>query len=338
MPARCPVFLLEVALSTGGNATNITVKGSNWGEIFIYDDEEKSWVISSNLILGVHTGINGSSGIGIGAFSGLNSQSIYAIAIGRDAGNIFQHESAIALGKNAGYQSQQTNAIAIGLNSGQTNQQANSIAIGVTSGQTNQQAISIAIGTNSGKVLQQTKSIAIGPNSGQTNQQANSIALGVNTSNQGVNSVAIGANTIASTSQIVIDASFSTPLTGISGLFLRPVRGPLSGAGFISYDTTTKEVIYNGSSERYKYDIRDLTDSSVTGLQPREFKYKLNDAPDIGLIAEEAFQCDPSFAYLDNQQIPEGIQWNAITVSLVLELKRLKVRKEALLTKIRSSM
>jgi hypothetical protein len=45
---------------------------------------------------------------------------------------------------------------------------------------------------------------------------------------------------------------------------------------------------------------------------------------DVGLIAEEAFKANPSFAYLDKEQLPEGIQWNAITTSLVAELQEMK--------------
>ena len=46
----------------------------------------------------------------------------------------------------------------------------------------------------------------------------------------------------------------------------------------------------------------------------------------IGMIAEEVFQQNKGFAYLDESQQPEGIQWNAITASLVQEMKRLKQR------------
>jgi hypothetical protein len=56
----------------------------------------------------------------------------------------------------------------------------------------------------------------------------------------------------------------------------------------------------------------------------------MDDMSDIGLIAEEAFKCDPSFAYLDKDQIPEGIQWNVITTYLVAEFKKLKMELDEL--------
>ena len=128
-------------------------------------------------------------------------------------------------------------------------------------------------------------------------------------------------------SSIVINATATPFYPASAGVFIRPVRGPNLATNLLSWDTTTKEIFYNGSSQRYKYDIHDLnTPSVIDNLQPREFKYKLDNASDIGLIAEEAFECKSAFAYLDEDQLPEGIQWNAITVSLLQELQCLKKR------------
>ena len=69
-----------------------------------------------------------------------------------------------------------------------------------------------------------------------------------------------------------------------------------------------------------------MTGQSIYDLQPREFKYKDDHSPDIGLIAEEAFYTNNAFAYLDKEGIPEGIQWNAITASLIKEIQQMKQR------------
>ena len=331
---RCPVFLLAVALSSGGNSTNITIRGSNWGEHFIYDSNQKSWIVPKNIILGFHYGIENAYGIGIGSYAGLNTQSTYAIAIGLNAGQFQQHTNAIAIGQNAGQFQQHTNTIAIGQNAGQYNQGTDATAIGQNAGLTGQQNGTIAVGQSAGQNGQQNWAIAIGQSAGELNQSTYAIAIGPNAGQTGqpANSIAIGPNTnTATVNQIIMDASFSTPLgVGITGgMFIRPINGPKGGLGVLSYDINTKEVLYNASSRRYKYDICDLdTGTSIYELQPKEFKYKLNGAPDIGFIAEDAFECNPAFVYLDNiKQIPEGIRWNAITVSLLLELKRLKTRK-----------
>ena len=337
---RCPVFLLEVALSTGGNATNITVKGSNWGDYFIYDDTIKNWRSFSNrIIIGDHTSNDNTTTLGIGARAGYLSQSATAIAIGINAGNANQNDSSVSIGTSAGENKQRIGAVGIGYNAGQTNQGTTSIAIGSSAGQINQGYTSISIGLSAGQYSQATGAVAIGANAGRYSQATGAVAIGTNAgqTNQGTNSIAIGYNSNAGFQSIVIDASYSgIPFnTGATGVFIRPVRGPALGSNLLSWDTATKEIFYNGSSQRYKYDIQDLSASksvSIDDLQPREFKYKLDNVPDIGLIAEEAHTCNNAFAYLDKTQIPEGIQWNAITVALLKELQQMKKRIQILRT------
>jgi hypothetical protein len=335
---RCPVFLLAVALSSGGNATSITVKGSKWGDYFIYDDTIKNWRSFSNrIIIGDHSSTDNTTALGIGMRAGYLSQSATAIAIGLNAGNANQNNSSVAVGTSAGENKQRIGAVGIGYNAGQTNQGTNSIAIGYNAGQINQPTGAVAIGANAGQYSQATGAVAIGYNAGQYSQATGAVAIGYNAgqTNQGTNSIAIGYNSNAGFQSIVIDASYSTPINaGATGVFIRPVRGPMEGSNLLSWDTTTKEIFYNGSSQRYKYDIQDLPVSklSINDLQPREFKYNLDNSPDNGLIAEEAYKCDNAFAYLDNTQIPEGIQWNAITVALVKELQQMKKRIQILRT------
>jgi hypothetical protein len=332
---RCPVFLLEVALSTGGNATSITVKGSKWGDYFIYDDTVKSWrSFSTQIIIGDHTSTDNTTSIGVGARAGLLSQSATAVAVGQSAGNANQGDGSVAVGQYAGIQSQQ--GVAVGSSAGEIHQQIDTVAVGYNAGQNNQHYNAVAVGANAGQYSQQTSAIAIGANAGQYSQTTGAIAIGYNAgqTNQGANSIAIGYNSNAGFQSIVIDASYSTPINaGATGVFIRPVVGPKLGSNLLSWDMATKEIFYNGSSQRYKYDIQDLTETlSIDKLQPREFKYKLDNSPDIGLIAEEAYKCDNAFAYLDKTQIPEGIQWNAITVALLKELQQMKKRIQILQT------
>lgn len=328
---RCPIVLLEVALSNGEVASNITIKGKHKGDYFIYDSTIKGWrVFSTQVIIGDHTSYDGTTTLGVGAKSGLINQSSTAVAVGYASGNNTQRDNAIAIGPNAGQQLQRANVIAIGANAGYSTQLTSAIAIGANAGRINQGTTSIAIGANAGYSSQRSGAIAIGFSAGQTNQGSNSIAIGANAgqTNQGSNSIIIGANVNNTYASSIVMNATATPFYPTSGgVFIRPVRGPNLAMNLLSYDTTTKEVFYNGSSGRYKYDIRDLSSkTAVDKLQPREFKYKLDDVPDIGLIAEEAYACDNAFAYLDENRLPEGIQWNAITVSLLRELQSLKER------------
>ena len=137
MPGRCDLTLIDVALSEGGNATNIKVKGKKWSEYFVYDNKINDWrVFSHRILLGDHANFDGSDipGINIGNRSGNAAQEIYATAIGTSAGQNSQKTNAIAIGHNAGYSSQGTNAIAIGHNAGYSSQGSNAIAIGYNAG------------------------------------------------------------------------------------------------------------------------------------------------------------------------------------------------------------
>jgi len=318
---RSPLVRLSVAVQSGGYATNIRVKGENWGDYFIYDDVASSWITLSNkIVLGNHTD-PGNTTFGIGYFAGYLQQTPTAIAIGTYAGNVDQYAGSIAHGHYAGQFRQ--GGIAIGNSAGNRDQSAGAIAMGLNAGFQNQSTGAIAIGLNAGSENQSAGAIAIGENAGSQNQSKGAVAIGQNTGDTGSYSISIGQK--ATGKGIAINATNIQLTSPASGVFVKPIRGPMIGNNLLSWDTGTKEIFYNGSSERFKYDIQPLRTATTTrDLQPREFKYKLDDVQDVGLIAEEAFKVNPSFAYLDKEQTPEGIQWNAITTSLIAELQEMK--------------
>ena len=337
---RCPLVLLSVPLPTGGNSSNIP-RGSHYGDYFVYSDITKDWkIFSTRILLGVsHTSTDQTAddvnkfektSVGIGTLTGLANQDTLAIAIGSTSGNINQFTAAIAIGTSAGGLNQK--GVAVGFNSGQSNQGTDSVAIGAYSGQINQNTFAIALGFHAGQNNQKINSIAIGGGAGFINQAANTVAIGFNAgqTNQATYSIMLGQNIQSSNYRCVaINADETNNLVPTNnGLFVRPIAGPKLGTNLLSWDTGTNEIFYNGSSQRFKYDIRDYTDagSSVSHLEPREFKYKINGESDIGMIAEEVFQHNKGFAYLDESNRPEGIQWNAITTSLLQEMKQLKQR------------
>lgn len=342
---RCPLVLLNVPLPTGGNSTNIP-RASNWGDYFVYNDIKKDWkIFSTRILLGVsHTSTDQITDdvnkfektcISVGNLSGLLQQDTLAVAVGSAAGNLRQQTAAIALGTSAGIVDQK--GIAIGYSSGYTNQGIDAIAIGNLAGQINQGTSTIAIGNLAGQNSQQTNAIAIGNQAGRTNQKENAIAIGhlAGQTNQPTYSIAIGQNIQTHNYRAIsISADPTSTITPTNnGFYVKPVAGPNLASNLLSWDSTSKEVFYNSSSQRFKYDIQNYTNTkSVYNLEPREFKYKVDSSPDIGLIAEEAFQQNKGFAYLDETKQPEGIQWNAITVSLLGEMKELKKRIATLST------
>jgi len=327
---KCELYRLN-STSRGGGDFNTIPAGINYGDYLYWTGAE--WKTESNQIhLGANAGRynQGRYAIALGQSSGTNYQSKNAIAIGFEAGNFYQSTNAIAIGANSGLTTQGENAIAIGQNAGNNTQGSYAIAIGYGSGIDHQGANAIAIGQNVGNDTQGLNSIAIGQNAGCYNQGTNSIAIGQNVGiwQQANNSIIIGQNAESTGDKsIVLNSSSIDQINATtSGLFINPIRGPYSSSNVLSYNTTTKEIFFNGSSQRYKHDIEDLSEKTenLYKLAPREFKYNANGEEDIGLIAEEADKCDPWFAYKDKDGIPEGIQWNSITTYLIAEMKKMK--------------
>ena len=335
--SRCPLYLLNSSSKNpdGGSLVE-PEKGSVYGSYLYWNADSASgkWANEPSTVhLGINAGryFQGGSAVALGAYAGQSSQGRSAVAIGLEAGSSDQGLDAIAIGDQAGFINQGAYAIAIGQLAGSKNQYSNAISIGPQAGETNQGTYAVAIGQLAGNLDQSIGAVAIGNEAGLDYQGINSIAIGNRAGKyaQGNNSIAIGYHaglTGQHANSIILNANSSSLEASTSGFFVSPINGPRSSSNVLSYDTMTGEIYYNGSSERYKYDIEPLSkDTSVVyNLQPREFKYKLSDESDIGLIAEEAFECDPSFAYLDKDQIPEGIQWNVITTYLVAEMKKLK--------------
>ena len=354
---RCSLYRLEASSKGDTIFEFITVVPpyDEYSDYLYWNNVKEAWVVgSSNIIIGFNNGktkqgiyatsigslsgnLNqGSNAVAIGLRAGKNNQSIGAIAIGNNSaaadcvGCIGQSNSAIAIGENAGYNNQGTYAIAIGTNAGLYQQGKN----------TTTNASSIAIGRNAGQINQSTNAVSIGHNAGQTNQSNNAVAIGYGAGkqNQKPYTISIGTNaghTFQQSNTILINASPSHGMTAsgtVAGTFINPVRGPIMSGNVLSYNTTTKEITYTGSSKRYKHNIKPLSTQTenIYKLLPREFKYKLNGEKDIGLIAEEADKCDSWFAYKDKDGIPEGIRWNSITTYLIAEIKKLKIRKDKL--------
>lgn len=326
---RCALYKLP-ASSKGDtifDAFNTQPPYNEYSDYMYWNNVKNDYVVaSSNVILGTNNGTTGRElyTIAIGYGPGHASQSTNAISIGHNAGYQTQGISAIAIGNQAGYQTQQANAIAMGNQSGEIVQQANAIAIGLQAGQNNQGTNALAIGVQAGQLGQQANAIAIGLQAGQNNQGNNSVSIGYQAgqTNQGPNSIDIGQ-------KVIVNSSASIK----PGFFIKPIiRGPAGLTNVLSYNTATGEVFFNSSSKRFKYDIQPTTLNTdhIYQVEPKEFKYNMDNTTDVGFIAEEMAKIEPKFVYTDKEDKPEGICWNVITLSLVEEMKKLAKRRDAL--------
>jgi hypothetical protein len=271
---------------------------------------------------------NANSQVRLGYNAAAISQGIGSISIGGGAGTT-QGINSVAIGQGAGT-SQNNQCVAVGGISGATNQGSGyissgdgAIAIGFLSGNTNQTRRAIAIGSGAGSANQGQSAIAIGYGAGLANQGTNSICIGTSCGNGSA-----AANSIALNSSGTV---FNPPIA--NAFFVNPIRMTGSGSGFflMYYNPTSKEVGYDSSSRRYKKDIEDFVeDTSVLhNFSPKSFKFidhgeeaKTN----YGFIAEELEEQNPILVGYDGEGLPQGINWNTITMFNICEVQ--KLRKE----------
>jgi len=190
--------------------------------------------------------------------AGLNTQNNACIAIGFRAGQSTQQAYAVSIGTYAGQSNNGYAAVAIGTQAGRLNQGETSISIGFTAGNINQNSNAIAIGSLAGVENQLENTIAIGYQAGYGNQNKNAIAIGslAGRSNQSTNSIAIGYQAGLSTQRensIIINATgLELNNTQANTLTIAPIRNDESvTAGFLHYNTTTKEVVYNAQGKTF---------------------------------------------------------------------------------------
>ena len=81
------------------------------------------------------------------------------------------------------------------------------------------------------------------------------------------------------------------------------------------------------SSAKYKENIQSLDSKDtdkIYNLNPTSFKYKQSDSIDFGLIAEEVNPVLPELVVYDKEGKPDAVKYNALTVLLLQELKKLR--------------
>ena len=126
-------------------------------------------------------------------------------------------EARISLGDGAGSATFGA-AIAIGQAAGNTNQSSTGLGLGFRAAFSDQGTAAVAIGVDAGRYTQGARAIAIGDRAGETNQPANSI---------------------------ILNASGSELNGAAAGFYVSPVRNDASTGNVLTYNTTTKEIVYS---------------------------------------------------------------------------------------------
>ena len=92
--------------------------------------------------------------------------------------------------------------------------------------------------------------------------------------------------------------------------------------------TASGQIAKKSSSIQYKDNVKELVfdSSKLDVLRPVSYDYKLDDAPDIGLIAEEVDEVLPELINYDKEGNPESVKYHSLAVMLLDEVK--KLRKE----------
>lgn len=108
--------------------------------------------------------------------------------------------------------------------------------------------------------------------------------------------------------------------------------GTGAGTHAMRYDTGSGAWTYDTSSVRYKKDIvgSPYGLDSVLSLQPRAFKYKDSDRPDIGFIAEEVVQVIPEVVAMDSNNQPDAVSYDRLTSVLCKAIQELNAKVDAL--------
>jgi hypothetical protein len=80
------------------------------------------------------------------------------------------------------------------------------------------------------------------------------------------------------------------------------------------------------SSIQYKDNVKalDFDSSKLDNLRPVSYTYKFDDAPDIGLIAEEVNEVYPELVNYNEEGKPESVKYDGLSVMLLDEVKALR--------------
>jgi hypothetical protein len=109
------------------------------------------------------------------------------------------------------------------------------------------------------------------------------------------------------------------------------------------YRNSSGQIGYNTSSERFKDNINSIEDCSwLYNLRPVTFDWKdperaKSDGIQLGLIAEEVNEQCSQLVFQDSEGKPEGVHYEWLGVPLLVEIKKLRNRVEALESQLKQN-
>ena len=202
-------------------------------------------------------------------------------------------------------------------------------------------------------------SVGIGTTSPGAKLQVEGGEIRATTSNAGVAMYATGGNgeiaaynwagsAYVNLSLVGLIQTFSTGsspaermrITSAGLIFMNNLGGYSASYADVRYDTTSKELYYQTSSQRYKDNITSLDDSlsKIDRLRPVRYRDIQTQKYNCGLIAEEVIDVIPEVVFkkqvegFDELQI-EGINYSDFTPFLIKAIKELKAELDTLKNK-----
>jgi len=126
-----------------------------------------------------------------------------------------------------------------------------------------------------------------------------------------------------------------------AAVYLPNIIGFSGANSDVRYDTSSGQIYYQTSSQRYKSEITNLEDSlnKIQSLRPVRFKDNHTEKFTIGLIAEEVVDIIPEVVFKKNidgfdEQQPEGINYSDITPFLIKAIQEQQTVIEDLKSRI----
>jgi hypothetical protein len=175
----------------------------------------------------------------------------------------------------------------------------------------------------------------------------NNTAIGVNAlaaNTSGGANTALGYGAGASVATGSFNVYIGTNVGGVTGeighTYISNIASTQQNFSPVTVDLATGLLGHEFSSQRYKEDIKPMSDASeaLFAFKPVTYRYKKeidkSQAIDYGLIAEEVAKVDPRLAVLDGKGQIESIRYNAITAMLLNEFLKEHKRVEAQQSKI----
>ncbi len=170
-----------------------------------------------------------------------------------------------------------------------------------------------AFGTNSlDNVITGSQNIGVGFAAGNswTGAEESSILIGSNGVSGDTNVMRLGDDTRYAITSTFVGGVFGVTVTGSAVLMASDGQ-----MGTIA------------SSERYKENIEDLSDTDVLSLRPVSFNYKSRPGqPQAGLIAEEVDKIMPGLVVRGKEGQPESVMYHELPVLLLNEIKKMSSR------------